>query len=190
MTARWVVDAVAPERDLDITWKPISLYVKNEPPADSDYHDPMFITHRLLRVFLSVQERDGNDAAGKFYWELGSRIHHDQDHVFTPTEALESAGLDVTHAAAYDNETWDPAIREGMDEGLALTGQDVGTPIIAFDDNAGERVALFGPVITRVPDKQDALDLWDGFIKVARVPGFWEMKRTRTQAPEFGTRPA
>jgi hypothetical protein len=53
VTARWVVDAVAPERDLDITWKPISLYVKNEPPADSDYHDPMFITHRLLRVFLN-----------------------------------------------------------------------------------------------------------------------------------------
>lgn len=189
MTARWVVDAVAPERDLDITWKPISLFFKNEPPSDSDYYAPLLKTHSLLRVFMAVQAAEGNDAAFRFYWELGSRIHHDKDHDFNVTVALEAAGVDVGHADAYDDESWDQAIRDGMDEGLALTGQDVGTPIIAFDDNAGQRVALFGPVITRVPSGQDALDLWDGFIKVASVPGFWELKRTRTEAPDFGERP-
>ncbi|MEL7209473.1 MAG: disulfide bond formation protein DsbA [Actinomycetota bacterium] len=189
MTARWVVDAVSPERDLDITWKPISLFFKNEPPEDSDYYEPTFRTHRLLRVFMSVQSTDGNDAAFRFYWELGSRIHHDGDFDFPVEDALVSAGLDVDHAAAYDDDSWDDPIRDGMDDGLALTGQDVGTPIIAFADNAGERVGLFGPVITRVPDRDDALDLWDGFMKVARVPGFWELKRTRTVPPDFGDRP-
>jgi len=166
------------------------LFFKNEPAEDSDYYEPLQKTHNLLRVFCAVQESLGNQAAFQFYWELGSRIHHDGERDFTAAEALASAGLDVELASAYDDESWDQSIREGMDEGLALTGQDVGTPIIAFDDTAGDRVALFGPVITRVPEGQDALDLWDGFIKVARVPGFWELKRTRTESPEFGERPS
>jgi hypothetical protein len=138
---------------------------------------------------MSVQAAEGNDAAFRFYWELGSRIHHDTDFEFSAADALEAAGIDAGHADAFDNESWDQAMRDGMDEGLALAGQNVGTPIIAFDDNAGQRVALFGTVITRVPAGQDALDLWDGFMKVARVPGFWELKRTRTEAPDFGERP-
>jgi hypothetical protein len=189
VTARWVVDAVAPDRDLDITWKPISLFFKNEPSPDSDYYAPLLKTHSLLRVFMSVHAAEGNGAAFRFYWELGSRIHHDADYEFSAADALEAAGIDKGHANAYADESWDQAIRDDMDEGLALTGQEVGTPIIAFDDNAGQRVALFGPVITRVPVLQDALDLWDGFMKVARVPGFWELKRTRTEGPDFGERP-
>jgi hypothetical protein len=128
VTARWVVDAVSPERDLDITWKPISLFFKNEPAEDSEYYGPTFRTHRLLRVFMSVQDKNGNDAAFRLYWELGSRIHHDGDLEFTAEAALASAGLDAAHAAALDDESWDRAIREGMDDGLALAGQDVGTP--------------------------------------------------------------
>lgn len=191
MTARWVVDVVAPERDLEVTWKPISLLFKNDDvEPGTDRHERYLWTHKLLRVFMSIDKSDGNDAALRFYWELGRRIHHDQDRSFTASEALESAGLGLEHAAAYDDAAWDEPIRSAMDEGLALAGQEIGTPIIAFEDTAGEKVGLFGPVITRVPDRQDALDLWDGFMKVARVPGFWELKRTRTEGPDFGDRPA
>jgi hypothetical protein len=71
----------------------------------------------------------------------------------------------------------------------ALTGNDVGTPIIAFYNLDNERVGIFGPVITRVPTGDHALQLWDGMVAVATVPGFWELKRTRTENPEFGERP-
>jgi hypothetical protein len=84
---------------------------------------------------------------------------------------------------------WDAEIRKRMKAGLDLTGDDVGTPIIALDDVDGNRVALFGPVITEVPKTETSLQLWDGFVAVARVPGFWELKRTRTKRPEFGKRP-
>ena len=40
------------------------------------------------------------------------------------------------------------------DEALALTGKDVGTPIIHFAPPAG--VAFFGPVISRLPAEDDA----------------------------------
>ena len=38
--------------------------------------------------------------------------------------------------------------------GLSLAGDDIGTPIIGFENKDGEMVGIFGPVITRVPDKR------------------------------------
>ena len=78
MTARWVVDVVKPERDLDITWQPISLLFKNEPAEDSEWYKPTEYTHKLLRVFEAINAADGNEAAGNFYWECGKYVHHDQ----------------------------------------------------------------------------------------------------------------
>ncbi len=189
MTARWVVDVVSPERDLSILWQPISLLEKNQPDEDSPYYEASYQTHRYLRVMESVRSAEGDDAVFPLYWEYGRRIHHDQDRTFAAADALEAVGLDTSHAAAFDDEAWDAEIKERMGVGLELTGDDVGTPIIAFDNDDGDRVALFGPVITRVPTKEQSLRLWDGFIGCATVPGFWELKRTRTERPEFGERP-
>ena len=189
MTARWVVDVVAPERDLAITWQPISLLEKNKPEPDSDYFAPVNQTHRYLRVMESVRAAEGDDAVFPLYWEYGRRIHHDKDREFPAADALAAVGLDAAHAAAFDDEKWDAEITKRMQVGLDLAGTDIGTPIIAFDDDDGDRVALFGPVITRVPTKEQSLRLWDGFVDMATVPGFWELKRTRTERPEFGDRP-
>ena len=98
-------------------------------------------------------------------------------------------GLDPALAAAFDDDSWDAEIAARMNRGLELTGTDVGTPIIALDRDGGGRVALFGPVITRVPKGETALRLWDSFVNMAAIPGFWEVKRTRTERPEFGDRP-
>lgn len=190
MTARWVVEAVSPERELDITWQPISLLRKNDPPEGSEYRAASEITHNMLRVQESVRVTDGNDGVFKLYWELGTRIHNDRDRSFDVADALTAVGLDSSHAAAYDVESWDEEIATRMDVGLALTGDDVGTPIIALDDDEGNRVGLFGPVITRVPPPEQSVRMWDAFVDMATVPGFWEIKRTRTEGPDFGERPA
>ncbi len=189
MTARWVVEEVRPNRNLNITWQPISLLVKNEPPAGSDYEAAAAFTHGLLRVMESVRKADGDDAVEKVYWDFASRIHHDKDRDFDIAAALINIGVDGSHAVAAVEETFEDEVRTRMAAGLALTGDDVGTPIIALDDDNGERVALFGPVITKVPSAEQSLKLWDGFVACAQTPGFWEVKRTRTQGPEFGERP-
>jgi len=178
-----------PARDVSVNWQPISLLEKNKPAPDSDYYTPVFRTHRALRVMESVRTTDGNDGVFKLYWELGRRIHHDGDREFAIGDALTSVGLAGSHAAAFDDEAWDDEIRRRMNVGLELAGDDIGTPIIAFDDVKGDRVALFGPVITRVPESELSLQLWDAFVAMATVPGFWEVKRTRTERPEFGQRP-
>jgi len=47
-------------------------------------------------------------------------------------------------------------------------------------------IAFFGPVVTPAPTGEAAGRLWDGVLLVAGTPGFYEIKRTRTEAPSFG----
>ncbi len=188
-TARGLVDEVAPHRDLDVQWRPISLLFKNRPEPGSRYHEVSAHMHGMLRVMESVRTQYGNDGVFRLYWEIGARIHHDRNRNFTAAEALAAAGLDVGHAAAYDDESWDTLIREGMDDGLSLVGDDVGTPIIAVTNSRGERVAYFGPVITRIPSTEDSLRMWDALTTMMDIDGFFELKRTRTESPDFGARP-
>lgn len=189
-TARWIVDEVEPHRDIDITWKPISLLVKNEPPEDSRFYDVLTFTHGLLRVMESVRAAEGDEAVAKLYWEYGSRIHHDKDHEFEARAALAAVGLDESHASAFADESWDDVIRAGMDEGLSLVGDDVGTPIIAFANDDGVKRGYFGPVISKVPETKQSVAMWDALVAMMEVDSFFELKRTRTGPPDPGDRPA
>ncbi len=192
VTARWIVDEVAPQRDLDITWQPISLLFKNNPSKDSPYYAAVASTHRLLRVMESLRAAGASNAdLQRWYLYCGTRVHHDGDREFDTakvTAALEHLGLDTAHAAAYDDDTWDAAIRAGMDAGLALVGDDVGTPIIAFTADDGVKRGIFGPVITRVPGPTQSLAVWDAMQALTTMDGFWELKRTRTEGPSFPAR--
>jgi hypothetical protein len=60
-------------------------------------------------------------------------------------------------------------------------GMDVGTPVIHVEGNA-----FFGPVMTRIPRGEDAGIIWDGTRMLSGFPYFFEIKRTRTEAPQFG----
>lgn len=163
--------------------------LKNQPDPDSRFYEPTNRTYRLLRVMESVRATEGEEAVGNLYWEYGRRIHHDEDFNFELTEALNAVGLDTSHASAYDSTSFDTEVANRHDAGLALCGDDVGTPIIAFDNRQGNKQAYFGPVITRVPPKEDSLAMWDALVTMMNIDGFWELKRTRTEGPEFGTRP-
>lgn len=191
MTARWVVDEVTPDRDVRVEWEPISLMFKNDPEPGSNRHRTSSRTHGMLRVMESVRTKLGNEGVFRAYWAFGAHIHHDRNLFdFDVAEVLTSIGIDSGHVRAFDDRSWDGEIRRRMDAGLALVGNDVGTPIIAMEDSRGDRVGVFGPVITRAPGREDSLRLWDGLVAVTTVPGFWELKRTRTEGPEFGERPA
>ena len=71
-------------------------------------------------------------------------------------------------------------LRESHEEAMALVGDEVGTPVVAIDG-----VGFFGPVITPAPTGDDAGRLFDGLALVTSVPGFFELKRTRTAGPQF-----
>ena len=185
MTSRWLT-AVAPERGLEVDWRPISLLFKNDAQPDSPYYEPISRTRDLLRVVESARAAGGADKIGELYTVFGRHIHHEGTGDFDVAEALSSVGLDPAHAAALTEPSWDDAIREAMADGLSLVGTDVGTPIIAVTGRHG-RVGLFGPVITEMPNADDGLRLWDGFIAMVDTPGFFELKRTRASSPDMST---
>ena len=171
------------------------MLFKNEPPEDSDYYGPVMKSHRMLRVIEAARDaaatpEAGNDAAFKLYWEFGARIHHDSDFDFDIADALTTVGLDTSLATAADDESWDKTIRDAMDDGLGLVGNDVGTPIIATTNTHGERVGYFGPVITKIPSTDDSLKMWDALMAMMDIDGFFELKKTRTEGPNPGDRPA
>ena len=151
-------------------------------------------THRMLRVIEALRAaadtpEAGNAAVFKLYWELGSRIHHDKDLDFDIADALSTVGLDTSLATAVDDETWDAEIRTRMDDGLALVGNDVGTPIIATVNSNGDRAGYFGPVITKVPPTEQSLKMWDALVAMMDIDGFFELKKTRSGDIDFGSRP-
>jgi 2-hydroxychromene-2-carboxylate isomerase len=189
VTASWIVQEVAPNRDLHVIWRPISLLFKNNPSPESEYYAGTVNGHRMLRVMEAIRAELGDDAVFDWYYQCGTRIHHDGDKAFDLGDALAHIGLDRKFAEAADDEQWDPAIRSGMDAGLALVGNDVGTPIIAFVCDDGTKRGIFGPVLTRVPPTDQALAVWDAMVSLTTMDGFWELKRTRTERPEMGPRP-
>ncbi len=74
-------------------------------------------------------------------------------------------------------------------EGLALVGNDAGTPIIGIHDANGGRSALSGRSSPPSADHEDALRLWDSVTFLAALPEFHQLKRTRQTGPTVGERP-
>ncbi|MBJ7610031.1 MAG: DsbA family protein [Candidatus Dormibacteraeota bacterium] len=182
-TSRWLL-AVAPSRDLDISWRSISLLEKNggADKVPQDFRASVQATHRMLRVIERLRALDGggDEAVERFYTEAGAQIHH--DGVPAPdvdlAAVLVALGHDPALASAADDEAIDDVIRESMAEALRLAGSDVGTPIGRIGDGA-----LFGPVLEPVPSGDEALRVFDAVAVLASASGFWELKRSRSGPP-------
>ena len=204
MTSKWVRQ-VAAQRDYDVDWRFISLRVLNSHLDYAAHFPPEYEAGhtaglRLLRVAARARVEHGRTAIGSLYSALGQAIfetergewrageHRDTREFVEPV--LVDAGLPAELAEALDDESADEEIRAETAEALALTGKDVGTPILHFRPPEG--VAFFGPVISRLPRDEDAVPLWDHVTALAAFPGFAELKRSlreRPQLPAFGVRP-
>ena len=189
MTSRWIIEA-SKFRDLSIRWNVMSLFVLNEPRLDElpeEYAAMMPKTLPAVRVATAVAQKYDNDALGRLYTALGTRIHHagENDPDTLLPAALEEAGLPAELAEASRSEEYDEALRASHQRGIDLVGTDVGTPVVAVENDEGEQVGLFGPVVTPAPQGEAAAKLWDGVYAVTTTPGFYELKRTRTKGPDF-----
>jgi hypothetical protein len=101
-------------------------------------------------------------------------------------------GLPAELADALDDTSFDAELRREADEALALTGKDVGTPIIHFQSPDG--VGFFGPVVSRLPSEAEAVPLWDNVLGPGQLPGLRRAQTPRARAAAAtqlrrGTRP-
>jgi hypothetical protein len=99
--------------------------------------------------------------------------------------ALREAGLPEYLAEAGNTDTYDPILRRSHREGINLVGQEVGSPIIAIPapGACSGKIAFFGPVVNPTPTGEQAALLWSSLLSIASIPGFYEIKRTRTCGP-------
>lgn len=181
ITSRWMTEA-ARVRDIEVRWHVMSLAVLNEGrDLPEDYRRMLDDAWAPVRVITAARLAHGDDVVGPLFTAIGTRIHPggrtDQRAVLG--EALAEVGLPADLVDA-DTPEVDAALRASHGEAMALVGDDVGSPVLAIDGTG-----FFGPVISPAPRGEDAGRLWDGLAAMAQVPGFFELKRTRTVGPIF-----
>ncbi len=183
MSSRWLLEA-ARVRGLEPKFRVMSLSVLNEGRDDlpEEYQDLIARTWGPVRVCIAARREAGEEILAPLYTALGERIHVQARGITREVveEALVEVGLPVSLADAMDTDAFDEELRASHAEAMELVGTDVGTPVIAVGDTA-----FFGPVVTPAPKGEDAGRLWDGVLAVASTPGFYELKRSRTQGPDF-----
>lgn len=189
LTSRWMLE-VEQVRPVEVRWHVMSLAVLNEDKLDTlpeNYAALLREAWGPVRVVVAAQQQHGDEVVGKLYTALGTRYHNQglPRTRETLVAALEETGLPVSLADYADADTYDSELRASHKEGIDKVGQDVGTPVIAVSGPDGEQIAFFGPVVTPTPRGADAAKLWDGTLLVASIPGFYEIKRSRTRGPVF-----
>ncbi len=182
ITSRWILEAEK-VRDLDVKFHVMSLSVLNEDKdVPEQYKESILKGWGPARVLIAAEQRYGNDIVKPLYSALGTEYHiaGNKDWGSVIPKALASLDLDPTLADAASSTDYDLALRESHHAGMDAVGFEVGTPVIHVGD-----VAFFGPVVTPAPKGEAAGRLYDGVLAVAGTPGFYELKRTRTEGPSF-----
>jgi hypothetical protein len=134
------------------------------------------------RVVMATAKEHGDEVLLPLYTALGRRLHNErrEPDQETVAAALAEVGLPAELLTAWDSADLDALVEASHADGQNRVGLDVGTPIISV-----EGVSFFGPVVTPAPTGEAAGRLWDGVLLVASTPGFYELKRTRDERPNF-----
>src|SRR5437867_4077491 len=165
MTSLWVRQVMR-VREYTVDWRFISLRLVNANIDYAEHFPPEYeFTHnaglRMLRVAARARAELGSEAVDALQRSFGEHVFeilpwqsepHRQSALGRPeytARILVHAGLPASLADAVDDPSWDEEVRAETAEALALTGKDVGTPILHVDPPHG--VAFFGPVISRRP---------------------------------------
>ncbi len=183
ITSRWLLETRL-VRDIDVRLHTMSLSVLNDGrDLPAEYADLMKRAWGPVRVMTAVEATQGNERLEPFYSAFGNRYHvgaQRDDLLEVARAALIDADLDPSLVEAAASDELDEELRASHFAGMNPVGFDVGTPVIHVGD-----VAFFGPVVTPAPKGEAAGRLFDGVLAVASTPGFYELKRTRTQDPSF-----
>jgi len=196
ITSRWV-NNVCDQRSYDVNWRFISLWMVNDDNTNDwytpEYRAAHYKGHQALRIADAIRLTDDDSSAvGRWYTVTGEALHVDRrrDEVRDDSRAffvslLDAAGFNASFADAADDVSHDEYIRADTELALSRTGRDVGTPILTFHPDAENEASFFGPVISKAPRGDEAVELWDAVEKLATMSGMAELKRSNRVAPDF-----
>ena len=182
ISSRWILE-VEQVRDIEVTWHIMSLaYLNQDKDIPNDYRAMLEPAWGPVRVLMAAEHKHGRDVLLPLYTAMGSRIHRGGQEISREllAAAVAEVGLEPELVDAMDDTSLDESVARSHHEGMDQVGNDVGTPTIAF-----EGAAFFGPVLSKIPRGEEAGLLWDGCVAVAKVPYFYELKRSRTGGLDF-----
>ncbi len=185
-TSRWIKE-VEKVRDVEVEWIPMSLAVLNDGrELDEGYMEMMKAAWGPARVFARVKT-EAPEKIDALYTSLGTILHAGGEagkkdfgsYDALIVRALEEVGLDASYAEVANTEDVDDQLRKFHQSAIDAVGDEVGTPVVKLGD-----AAFFGPVITRVPEGEEAGEIFDASVRLAQYPYFFEIKRSRTEMPQ------
>ena len=182
MSSRWLLE-VEKVRPIAPSFHVMSLaYLNADKDIPEAYRKKLEPAWGPVRVAIAAAQAEGDQVLLPLYTALGNRIHLEGREIDRAliVEALEEVGLPRSLADAAESTAYDEDLKKSHHAGMDQVGMEVGTPVIST-----EGVAFFGPVVTPAPKGEAAGRLWDGVLLVAATPGFFELKRTRDQDPDF-----
>jgi hypothetical protein len=184
ITRQWL-DDVERVRDIHVRHRLMSLTLLNAErrQAQGEEIEDLVAAWRVLRVLAACEAELGHEAVGHLYRGVGRRLHEEGRKV-TPDD-MSVVAESVVEAAVPVDITWydvddryDSLICASHAAAMRRAGPSVGSPIIGIGD-----FAIFGPVVSAAPQGEVAGRLWDAMVLLADVPGFFELKRSRTTPP-------
>lgn len=184
ITSRTMLE-VEKVRDVQVTWHIMSLAYLNEDKDDisESYREGLKDAWGPVRVCMAVEQEYGQEKLAELYTALGTKKHTEGREKLDRAlveEALGEIGVPVALAAAYDDASYDEAVKKSHHVGMDQVGTDVGTPTIAVDGHA-----FFGPVLSQIARGEEAGRIWDASVTLSSVPYFFELKRTRNRKLDF-----
>jgi hypothetical protein len=180
VTSRWYAK-VSDELNIPTTWEIFSLSIKN---SAQNLSDEMKAKHyrslRVIRIIQAVKNNLTNEHVYNLYASIGKQFHSDKLPIDHNLETiLDNCDIDKSFMKYMDDDSLDIEIKLSTDNAVKVCGNDVGVPIILLD-NGTKQKAMFGPVISEIPNLNDSLEMWEHFKYICFNENISELKRHRT----------